>query len=143
MTYSGSNYQPYGTNQAHYLQTDSIKISAPLMPLFAVACPSPCNWRILHQMALIHIISLNRKFNCTTKLFSELFPLGHWGEATVTPISEHIPSYFSTTAPKHQNEMPSRCTLLTKSANQGFCLIFGDFFSIILMTLKLYFLFQI
>lgn len=78
------------------------------MSSFAVASPSLCSWR----MALVHIISLNRKFSYTTKLFSGLFPLGHWGEATVTPVSEHISSYYSTTAPKHQNERPSRCMLL-------------------------------
>lgn len=82
------------------------------MPSFAVVHPSLRNWSILHQMALVHFISLNRRFYYTTKLFSELFPVGHRGEAEVTPVSEHIPSCYSTAAPKSQSEKPSRCMLV-------------------------------
>lgn len=136
VTYSDSNYQPYGwTKLITCKQTDFIlyKISAPLMPSFAVA-------HVLlfttggfgTKCLLIHIISFNRKFNYTTKFFSELFPLGHWDVATVTPVSEHIPSYSSTQTSEWDAQQMHAADNLTKSTSQDFCLIFWHFFPIIL-----------
>lgn len=94
------------------------------MPSFAVACPSLCNWRIWHQMALIHIISLSRKFNRTTELFSQLFPLGHWGEATSFWIHPQLLQPYSTQTSETETQQMYAADCHTKSAYQ----IFWDFF---------------
>lgn len=92
-------------NQAPYLHVDNITalhhlcLGLPLNVLLFAIRGFWAKWLSPESL------SLNRKLNWA-KLFSELFPLEHWWEATVTPVPHHISSYYTTTVSKQQYEKP-------------------------------------